>query len=366
MTRPWRVVVVVGVFVLASALLSNRAVPADTLVDTGPGESDFSHPAYALISRGDTACEPQPFCTNDFLFLAGQFTLPTGATIDTIEAWIFKLAVGSVDVVIRVDDNGLPGASIFSQTYSVAVSLGAPDWEAFSDYGAVLSPGKYWWSLEPVAGAGLLAAMPIGAPRPLGHYAFLGFNQGRSLDFDVFGLSPALGIRILGTPGPGPATVWVGLKNSDDVGTKFDLRAEVYAGGSLIGSGQVHAVPGGSSGFNNAKRNAIPVTFTVPVDVPSGTILSLKVLARITCSAPTHAWGTARLWFGDAQAASGVTATIDGTPREYFLRSGAVLSPTKGPGPKVSIDKALDSKVPCSEVGGRTFTSFGTWTITLP
>jgi hypothetical protein len=26
----------------------------------------------------------------------------------------------------------------------------------------------------------------------------------------------------------GPATLWIGLKNSDDQGTQFDLRAEVY------------------------------------------------------------------------------------------------------------------------------------------
>jgi hypothetical protein len=34
------------------------------------------------------------------------------------------------------------------------------------------------------------------------------------------------------------AKVWVGLKNSDDVGIRFDLRAEVYANGTLVASGQ--------------------------------------------------------------------------------------------------------------------------------
>jgi hypothetical protein len=42
----------------------------------------------------------------------------------------------------------------------------------------------------------------------------------------------------------------VGLKNSDDVGIRFDLRAEVYRNGTqLAGSGEVASVPGGSSGF---------------------------------------------------------------------------------------------------------------------
>jgi hypothetical protein len=32
-----------------------------------------------------------------------------------------------------------------------------------------------------------------------------------------------------------PAQIWLGLKNSDDTGTKFDLLAEVYRNGTLIG-----------------------------------------------------------------------------------------------------------------------------------
>ena len=40
----------------------------------------------------------------------------------------------------------------------------------------------------------------------------------------------------------GPVKIWVGLKNSDDVGIKFDLKAEVYLNGALIGSGQQNSV----------------------------------------------------------------------------------------------------------------------------
>src|SRR5262249_32109827 len=48
-----------------------------------------------------------------------------------------------------------------------------------------------------------------------------------------------------------PAKVWIGLKNSDDVGAKFDLKAEVFNGTTLIGFGQLNGAAGGSSGFNN-------------------------------------------------------------------------------------------------------------------
>ena len=165
----------------------------------------------------------------------------------------------------------------------------------------------------------------------------------------------------------GPAEVWIGLKNSDDLGANSDLKAEVYKGGALIGSGQLNRAAGGSSGFDNGRHSSIPLGLTVlPVDVPSGTVLSLKLSARITCTGSTHASGTARLWFNDPQAASRFDATIDDVTRDHALQNGFALGPAPGPGPRITIDKFLDNKVACSKEGGRPFTSFGTWRITLP
>jgi hypothetical protein len=73
-------------------------------------------------------------------------------------------------------------------------------------------------------------------------------------------------------------------------------------------------------------------------------VLTLKVSARITCSGPTHASGSLRLWFNDAQAGSNFDATIDGVSEDYFLRSGAVLGATQGAGPKTTMDVSLNSK----------------------
>jgi hypothetical protein len=60
----------------------------------------------------------------------------------------------------------------------------------------------------------------------------------------------------------GPTQVWIGLKNSDDVGTKFDLLAEAFRNGVPIGSGELDGVSGGSSGFNNAVLMMLPRTVT--------------------------------------------------------------------------------------------------------
>src|SRR5437773_2717491 len=44
-----------------------------------------------------------------------------------------------------------------------------------------------------------------------------------------------------------PAHVWLGLKNSDDQGTQFDLRVEVDKNGALISSGQTLCISGVTS-----------------------------------------------------------------------------------------------------------------------
>jgi hypothetical protein len=160
-----------------------------------------------------------------------------------------------------------------------------------------------------------------------------------------------------------PAKVWLGLKNSDDVGTKFDLKAEAYVGGTLVGSGQLNAVPGGSSGFNNANLQSIPLTLSGPINAGSGSGLSIKLYVRITCSGSTHSSGTARLWFNDAQANSAFGATIGGGTNNYYLLNGSALGTAPGPGPKSTIDVLVNSSQACP---GRPFTAVGTWSITLP
>jgi hypothetical protein len=142
------------------------------------------------------------------------------------------------------------------------------------------------------------------------------------------------------------------------VGIKFDLLAEVYKDGTtLVGSGQLNGVAGGSSGFNNARLNAIPLSLNAPVDWPSGSTLSTKLYVRNTCSGNTHNSGTARLWYNDAAANSQFGATIRGTASDYFLVNNFALATTAGPGPKQTIDVAAGS--PCSP-----FKLFGSWIIT--
>ena len=98
----------------------------------------------------------------------------------------------------------------------------------------------------------------------------------------------------LGTWNGGPASsvgtlasptrlqTWVGLKNSDDQGTRFDVRAEIYRNAAFVAAGETYCIEGVTRNPGLAKEVTIslapfsPVTFD---GVSDG--LSLRVLTRI-------------------------------------------------------------------------------------
>jgi len=167
-----------------------------------------------------------------------------------------------------------------------------------------------------------------------------------------------------------PATLWVGLKNSDAVGLRLDLQAEVFLNEAKVGEGVLNNVASGSSGFNNAKLHEIPLTLFAPVEVPADAEWEITLSVRQTCSGGGHNSSTPRLWYTGQPIDSGSTrdagtrfgATIAGTTSAFFLHDGFALSTTAGTAKKF-VDILVDNKTPCPN---RPFTSFGTWSRTLP
>jgi outer membrane protein assembly factor BamB len=155
----------------------------------------------------------------------------------------------------------------------------------------------------------------------------------------------------------GPAKVWIGLKNSDDVGIKFDLLAEVSKENALVASSQLNSVAGGSSGFPGAHLQTLPFPSFAPINFPAGSQLRVTMSVRNACTGSIHNSGIARFWLNDAAADSHFDATIGGSTHDYFLRDGLALTTTVGTGPKKTIDVQAGAK--CSA-----FKPFGTWTIT--
>jgi hypothetical protein len=177
------------------------------------------------------------------------------------------------------------------------------------------------------------------------------------------GEAPAGQVNITRAQAIGDAKVWVGLFNSDDVGTKFDLLAEVYKGATptpsgLAAFGQINKVPGGSSGFNNAKLNTISLIPLPGMALSSTDTVSFQLFVRNTCSGMTHNSGRAMLWFNDAAANSRFFVTVGGMPKTLFLRTVPTLG-LQGLGPKQSI--VVQAGAPCSP-----WKLFGTWEGTIP
>jgi len=56
----------------------------------------------------------------------------------------------------------------------------------------------------------------------------------------------------------GDLRIFIGLRNSDDQGTKFDLLAEVLVDGAPVSSGELHCVSGVTRDPDRAKELTIP------------------------------------------------------------------------------------------------------------
>lgn len=145
----------------------------------------------------------------------------------------------------------------------------------------------------------------------------------------------------------------------DEMITGTVLGGAVYKDEALVGLGQLDGVKGGSSGFNNAKLNSIPLNLMESATVVSGDSLTIKLYVRNATVGSGKNSGTARLRFNDAQANSNFGLTIDGVSSNFYLLNGFALGNSAGAGPKSTIDVAAGAK-------GSAFKPFGEWAITIP
>jgi N-acetylneuraminic acid mutarotase len=108
---------------------------------------------------------------------------------------------------------------------------------------------------------------------------------------------------------------WLGLKNSDDIGTRFDLRGEVLKNGTLVTSGEIYCITGVTRNPSLAKEVTVSFGSFSPTELNGSTdVLSLRVLTRIGsngaggfCGGHSNAVGL-RLYFD----AVGRASQIDG------------------------------------------------------
>jgi hypothetical protein len=80
--------------------------------------------------------------------------------------------------------------------------------------------------------------------------------------------------------------LWLGLKNSDDQGTYFDVRVEAYKNSALLTSGQTLCVQGVTNNPNNAKEVVLSFdSFSATAFNGTSDALNLKILTRVGTNA---------------------------------------------------------------------------------
>ena len=175
--------------------------------------------------------------------------------------------------------------------------------------------------------------------------------------------------RIINTS---PARLWVGLKNSDDQGTRFDLRVEVYVNNTLVAEGETRCVTGITRNPSSALEVTVPFGPTSNDAVTAGDQLTFKVFTRIgttpdgsKCGGHNNAVGL-RLYYDAATRASRFGAEITPDPlTESFLHSAGASLFLDASAPVATQPKQKDSG-PVNYAGGNAWREVGTWSRQVP
>ena len=168
-----------------------------------------------------------------------------------------------------------------------------------------------------------------------------------------------------------PARLWVGLKNSDDQGTQFDVRVALYVNDTLVAKGETLCVTGITRNAALATEVFVPFGSISNGEVIPGDRLSLQISARIgtnpdgsKCAGHSNASGL-RLYYDAATRSSRIGVEITPDPlTDHFLRS-------------INNDLLLDSALPTAEKAkhedsgplkfakGNAWVQIGTWSRVL-
>jgi hypothetical protein len=177
----------------------------------------------------------------------------------------------------------------------------------------------------------------------------------------------------------GSATMWVGLKNSDDIGTDFDVIVKLLKNGSEIATGVALCQTGITRNPDLATMVSVPLTFTGSGTGTSGDVFTLRVFARIGTTDGVNKCGGAgahnnavglRLYYDAASRAS-----VEGN---LYLHSDGTVCDPNPPSDNVTT-RFLDTTAPtatsakCGDSAGVNFAGGnvaqqigGDWTMLVP
>ena len=169
----------------------------------------------------------------------------------------------------------------------------------------------------------------------------------------------------------GSATLWIGLKNSDDQGTRFDLQAEVAINSTPVATASTLCIAGVTRNPNMAKEVMVLFDSFLPVSVDPGDVLSLTISTRIgtnrdgtKCPGHNNAVGL-RLYYDSRHQPSGIGAELTPDPlTAFFLHaSGSDVLDDRAP---TATTATFKDSAGLNFAGGNPWKAIGTWSLTLP
>ncbi len=166
----------------------------------------------------------------------------------------------------------------------------------------------------------------------------------------------------------GPMDTWLGLKNSDDQGARFDVRVEVLRNDVVVASGLTRCIDGITRNAANAREAFIEihsVSGNNTVDM-----LSLRVSARIgtnpddtKCPGHSSAVGL-RMYYDSTQRLSRIEAApAQSSVRNLYLHTTSA-DIIDGTAPTSATAKFKDS-TSVNFAGGNAWKVIGTWSINM-
>src|SRR5262245_50559298 len=166
----------------------------------------------------------------------------------------------------------------------------------------------------------------------------------------------------------GPMNTWLGLKNTDDQGTRFDVLVEVLRNNVVVESGLTRCIDGITRNAASA-REAIIELNTVTVYQPADA-LSLRVSARIgtnpdetRCSPKSTAVGL-RMYYDSTQRPSRIEAGLALSPARNLYLHTTSADFIDGTAPTSATAKFKDS-TSVNFAGGNAWKVIGTWSINM-
>ena len=229
-------------------------------------------------------------------------------------------------------------------------------------------PLTYLWSFVAVptgsqltngAVSGANTVSPSFTPDVVGTYVLqLMVFDGKDAGFD--NVAVTAGTKQLATLGP--VKVWLGLKNSDDQGTYFDLKVELLKNGVAIAIGETRDIRGITRNPSLAREATVTFGAISDNQLTFGDVLSVRVMTKVTASGGHSNAVGLRLYYDSMSRPSRFGMEIAPDPlKDYCLHSDSSGDFLNSISPTATDPKYKDS----ASVERTTYKEIGTWSLTV-